>query len=328
MNSMENKEYSKPKRYRSKSHKKGPAVQKERMDEPALRSAVPGVQPEATLSPSTIQAVVDAIAEDTRFKDAFHVLQNLLLEHSKPGKHIESETLVVERDNHSGEETEQFAAQIADLKGHAAELENLAADRQMQLEQIQDYVAQLEAQIENFQQQLMKRNVLINSISKERDDIAATLQSKERNFDTMENALNGISAAILGAINQPLNELELRLATACQRKKPLKGDLHAIMTAVCSLRVALEDIDIGGGYGVEIGACVDEETWLKQTPVAFDDNLHARGESGQQVFVRSRGFKYIDALGEEKIIKADVSSADQSDDFTPDNQKSEVSTIE
>ena len=325
---MENKENSKPKKSRPRSQRKGGPVSHERKEIPPRDTAQTNTPQEATLSSASIHAVVDAIAEDDRIKDAFHVLQNILMEFTKPSCPVAPESLAVESNCDDSEEKERLIAQLEAAEERAAELEALVSDRQAQIEQMQSYIAQREEQIENFQQQLMKRNVFINSISKERDDIAAELQSKERSFDTMENALNGISASILGAISQPFTELELRLATAYQRKNPLKTDLRALMTAVCSLRAAIEDIDIGGGYGVEIGACVDEEVWLKQTPVPFDDNLHARGEAGQQVVVRSRGFRYVDALGEDKTIKADVIPVDQPDGPTSEVQGSEVSTIE
>lgn len=325
---MENKENSKPKKSRPRSQRKGGPVSHERKEIPTRDTVQTNTPQESTLSSASIHAVVDAIAEDARFTDAFHILQNILMEFTKTSRAVDSDPIPLDSNCDDTAEKERLISRLEAAEKRVAELEALVTDKHAQIEQLQDHLAQREEQIENFQQQLMKRNMFINSISKERDDIAAELQSKERNFDTMENALNGISASILGAISQPFTELELRLATAYQRKNPLKTDLRALMTAVCSLRSALEDIDIGGGYGVEIGACVDEEVWLKQVSIPFDDNLHARGETGQQVVVRTRGFRYVDALGEDKTIKADVIPVDQPEDLNPEVQASEVSTIE
>ncbi len=324
---MENDERRRHKGSKGKRHEYS-TINPRKRKEKHLQEADSVPERIVSLSASTVDALVEAIAKDDRFNNALNNLSIIAekLSADYPQAILEPHKNEIEYQHEEHDLGNK--ARIAEMQAQIAELETRSAEKQAQFEQQQTFITQLEAQCEDFKQRLIKRNGLIDSLGKERDIIAVDLQRTEKNAKTMENALNGISASGFGAINQPLSELELRLSTAYNRKKASKNDLHAVMTAVSSLRAALNYIDIGGGYSIEIDSCVDEGVWLKQSAIPYDDNIHSRGEPGQQVLVRSRGFKYVDGLGEERIIRAEVSPANLLDDHPKDGEPEEVSARE
>ena len=198
------------------------------------------------------------------------------------------EAIGVLRDQVSGKDR-TISEQMDELKRKSDEL-NIRVAKIKELNQKLDKLSEDKAKLESQNEELESQQKSSNKIS-----------------TTMEHALNGASAAFVGAVKDSIDELERTLAMARQRKNPQKGDLNAIMTKVCDLRSALKQIELGGGYSIEISPCIDDETvWQKQSPIPFDDDCQTGGEIGQQVVVHTRGYRYVDALGEERVIKAKV----------------------
>lgn len=206
------------------------------------------------------------------------------------------------------EETAQddLAAENEALKKEVQQYQLIKEASLEQFEKAQETIAALqadieqkEAQLESMQQQLIRKNKIMNDAIRERDE-------RSRGYSAMENSLDGISATVFGAINQPLAELEARLSIASRRKKPQRNDIKAAMTSLSALREALREIDIGGGYSIEIMPLIDEEQWTSGEIVYFNDDIHKNGVPGDEVIVLSRGYRYNDAAGEEKTVKAEV----------------------
>lgn len=222
------------------------------------------------------------------------------------------------------------------IQGLVSEIEKLSVERDVLLKECNSLRAALRkmtgessAQISDLQKRCANLRTDNEALERERNTLDARLgqieprlkkaEAQLQEFDQILLQLNGRMYEMLA---QPIIELEklyFNLNDYTDMMDP-KSLASFLVDPIGRLREGLENIHLNTSkvrildrdYSISLLPCADFDDWADRTPVDFDPKKHILmiGKA-KQVYIITRGFSYINNLGNTEIIKAEVRPADE-----------------
>lgn len=253
----------------------------------------------------SIKARVSALLESNNPIVAFETVQSPVpdVEYIQ-GLVSEIEKLSVERDE-----------LLKECNSLRAALKKMTGESSAQISDLQKRCANLRTDKENLERERNTLDARLGQIEPRLKKAEAQLQE----FDQILLQLNGRMYEMLA---QPIIELEklyFNLNDYTDMMDP-KSLASFLVDPIGRLREGLENVHLNTSkvrildrdYSISLLPCADFDDWANRTPVEFEPQKHILmiGKA-KQVYIITRGFSYINNLGNAEIIKAEVRPADE-----------------
>jgi hypothetical protein len=165
----------------------------------------------------------------------------------------------------------------------------------------------------------------IASLSAQLTQLEPKLKRAETQLQEYDQILLTLNGRMYEMLAQPILELEKMYFNLNDYTEPMEPKTFASYFAdpIGRLREGLKDIRLNTSkvkildrdYAISLQPCAEFEDWADRTPVDFDPQKHILmiGKS-KQVYIITRGFSYVNNLGNTEVIKAEVRPADDDHD--------------